>query len=260
MSRGLGRYGRSEAVIPWYGFVVLEDDANIWEGWSKCDSDFNTEYFHPSELVAIFHYDNNARSISSFNRFEDDYTVASTRNSTPSESDGSPALRGGGDTQAALLNGTEESDCELDMMAASAEALPPAFHESELLLLSIYLRAYTLHAFHGATHITIPEFLEGEYALLCNLATEHRVPDPGLQKMARTIPTVEHRLGIDSGRFISYHFLCLNCQKRSAPNNLFNLKSASCTVQGCPGTLYQTKRLRDGKEKRTPTKLFPVDS
>jgi hypothetical protein len=139
-------------VIPWYGFVVLEDDANIWEGWSKCDSDFNTEYFHPSELVAIFHYDNNARSISSFNRFEDDYTVASTRNSTASESDGSPALRGGGDTQAALLNGTEESDCELDMMAASAEALPPAFHESELLLLSIYLRAYTLHAFHGATH------------------------------------------------------------------------------------------------------------
>jgi hypothetical protein len=78
--------------------------------------------------------------------------------------------------------------------------------------------------------------------------------------MARTLPTLERRLGVNPDAHITYFFLCPDCWKRHHPDELAKLNSPQCSEPGCTGVLYSVKRTARRAEKRTPTKIMPYNS
>lgn len=78
--------------------------------------------------------------------------------------------------------------------------------------------------------------------------------------MARTLRTVERRLGVDPDRIITYYFLCPECWKAYHPSQLLKLQSPCCTADDCSGTLYTSKRTSSSTDKRTPCKIMPTVS
>jgi hypothetical protein len=85
-------------------------------------------------------------------------------------------------------------------------------------------------------------------------------PIEDLENMARTLPTLERRLGVNPDAHITYFFLCPDCWKRHHPNELAKLESSQCPEDGCSGILYTVKRTARRAEKRTPTKIMPYNS
>ena len=137
------------------------------------------------------------------------------------------------------------------------EYLPPAFQEHPAIR-NAYIRAFVLAALKGSTHNAIQMHLEG--VALALRSAESQSPDvhfEGLSSMARTLTTAERRLGICTDRFITYFFLCGVCWKIHHPADLSKLATPACDADGCTGTLYTIKRLSNGSEKRTPTKIIP---
>ncbi|KAJ7154970.1 hypothetical protein C8R43DRAFT_923002 [Mycena crocata] len=81
---------------------------------------------------------------------------------------------------------------------------------------------------------------------------------PGLESFARTLATVEKRLGVSTDGFITYLFVCDVCWKVHRPEELPNLhESGKCRETNCSGSLFTSKRMADGKLKRTPVKIMP---
>jgi hypothetical protein len=79
---------------------------------------------------------------------------------------------------------------------------------------------------------------------------------PGLEQMARTLPTVENCLGVSTAGLIIYYFICDVCWRIKHPSKLYKLNVPNCTKEDCTGRMYTTKRLSDGTEKRIPTKIL----
>lgn len=77
----------------------------------------------------------------------------------------------------------------------------------------------------------------------------------GFDEMARTIRTVERRLGVDPDKYIVYHFICPECWARHHPDELEELISPICGAPGCKGRLYHIKRVARGF-KRVPNKVL----
>jgi hypothetical protein len=145
---------------------------------------------------------------------------------------------------------------------------PPAFSESPSTR-NAYIRIFLLHAFKGATKEMIKEMLAVAKAQACSLSnlTDGQIDNVMLEKFAKTLPTLEKRLGLDTSAYITYSFICNKCFFRHAPETLYDLFTPECTQFGCSGILYTSTPINDPKlrhgtdvrrqEKRTPTKLFP---
>ncbi|KAJ7194256.1 hypothetical protein B0H12DRAFT_984080, partial [Mycena haematopus] len=98
--------------------------------------------------------------------------------------------------------------------------------------------------------------LEG-FRIVFQSAEAAGVDYPGLSNFARTLATVERRLGVSTDSLITYFFLCNVCWKPHYPAELPKLDSSDCDQSNCDGKLFTIKRLSGGTEKCTPVLTLP---
>ncbi|TFK61693.1 hypothetical protein BDN72DRAFT_777946, partial [Pluteus cervinus] len=126
---------------------------------------------------------------------------------------------------------------------------PPAFDEHPVVR-NFYIRAFLGNAFDRMTHQAVQRMLDG-------FALSRRHEDDEIQ-IARTLATVERRLGVTTTGFITTLFTCDVCWATYEPHQLFNLpEDGLCEFEGCSGRLFKTKRTSDGETKRQPVKTMP---
>ncbi|KAJ7020885.1 hypothetical protein C8F04DRAFT_1315733 [Mycena alexandri] len=141
----------------------------------------------------------------------------------------------------------DSDDEELD-----DEFLPPAFSEDRTFR-NAYIHVFANATFHGATHLNSKIHLDSIHCALSSAGVAE-----GLDKFARTLATVERRLGINIDDSIVYFFVCPECWKRHHPSELNKPSlSSTCSRNGCSGTIYTVKRTASSAQKRTPTKIMP---
>lgn len=163
-------------------------------------------------------------------------------------------------TRSSLFEQDDDSEAPsnpipLDDIRSVQDLAPQAFEEDPILR-NIYIRAYVQAAFHGATHADIANLLTDQRATLTALS-EREGFDLELSNMALTLRTVERRLGLSVDDQIVYYFICPICWDVHHPNTLSNLEDPICRKSG--GELY-IESTRDGKKKRTPTKILQYAS
>lgn len=130
--------------------------------------------------------------------------------------------------------------------------LPPAFSEPRSFR-NAYIHVFANATFHGATHLNSKIHLDSVHSAL---SSSNCADD--LSSFARTLATVERRLGLNVDDSIIYFFVCPDCWKRHHPSELSDPDfSSTCSREGCSGTLYTIKRTASSREKRTPTKVMP---
>ena len=162
--------------------------------------------------------------------------------------------------EAAFLDPPEisgDADIGFHDEAMVDDELPPAFSESPLIR-NIYITAFLLSSYHHASHEAIKLFLNSHHQSLLSIHQHTGLEIPGLDSMARTLPTVEKRLRIDPGQYIVYHFVCNQCWFRHHPADLYALGSSTCVQDNCEGTLYIEKEMANNSIKRIPVKLLPT--
>lgn len=147
---------------------------------------------------------------------------------------------------------------EIDLMMDKATSLPPAFEEASAIR-NHYIRAYLHHVSDGMTHQGVKNYLDGQHASLSTLVqqTPH-LNITGLDNMARTLPTIERRLGLSTAPYLTYYIVCPECWLIFPPSDLYDWAGPSCTSVRCSGQLYSIKRAVNGSEVRTPSKIMPV--
>ncbi|KAF7347283.1 hypothetical protein MVEN_01483500 [Mycena venus] len=119
-----------------------------------------------------------------------------------------------------------------------------------------YVRVFLDTTFKGMKHDSAASMLDG-FRVVFQSASAAGVEYPGLSNFARTLSTVEKRLGVSTDTFITYFFLCNVCWKPHCPAELTELVSPECDQPNCDGKLYTLKRLSGGAEKRTPLLTLP---
>jgi len=139
--------------------------------------------------------------------------------------------------------------------------IPAAMLEHPALR-NAYVHAFVDAAYRGATHESVKSMLTSTHSTIRTMLADVAISPPGLDldNMARTLRTVERRLGVDPDKIITYYFLCPDCWKVYHPSHLSNLKSPMCTARNCSATIYTTKRTANKLEKRTPCKVMPSAS
>lgn len=145
----------------------------------------------------------------------------------------------------------------LETNDSSTATLPPAFSEHPIIR-NIYIRVFLNAAFNRTTHEGVRLQLEGHYKALLATQAHFGIEFEGLDHIARTLPTLEKRLGVDPNQYITYYFVCNKCWFRHHPSELEVLESPHCTREYCEGLLYTVTTTTKGCMKRTPTKLLPV--
>ncbi|CAE6472201.1 unnamed protein product [Rhizoctonia solani] len=139
----------------------------------------------------------------------------------------------------------------------------PALDEHSTLR-NIYLRTWTLYAFHGATQEIIQAVLESHKLAL--LAGQDLYPPEfivAVHAMPTTLRSLERRLGMDFSELITIFPVCPECGRRYSMEQLNDLRNPQClrhVGDRCQGVLYVETKLADGTQKRTPTKSFPYNS
>ncbi len=149
---------------------------------------------------------------------------------------------------------------EPDLDATDSDAtgqVPRAFSEDPIIR-HTYIRAFAAAAFQGATHELVHNMLDSDFKHFTFLQSRYGFQIPGLKNMARTLATVERRLGLDPDEHITYYFHCNLCWHRHHPSELYRLAHQECLQEGCSGRLYKTKTLSDGKTTRIPLKILPT--
>ncbi|KAG1794490.1 hypothetical protein EV424DRAFT_1353856 [Suillus variegatus] len=85
-------------------------------------------------------------------------------------------------------------------------------------------------------------------------------PELELDNMARTLRTVEKRLGVDTSKIITTYILCPSCWKMYHPSEFRTLQNPTCAAPDCSTMLFQMKRTTSEGIKRIPFKVMPVAS
>ncbi|KAI4522475.1 hypothetical protein K525DRAFT_198782, partial [Schizophyllum commune Loenen D] len=135
--------------------------------------------------------------------------------------------------------------------------VPSAFKDDPAVR-HAYIRTFVSATFKNSTHDAVKNMLDGYYSSFRTLQA-HGVQLEGVENFARTLRTVERRLGVSTEGLITYLFACPSCWKTHRPAELTELDSALCTnTENCTGVLFTVKRMVDGKQKRTPTFLMPL--
>lgn len=138
--------------------------------------------------------------------------------------------------------------------------LPPAFYEHRVIRNS-YVHAFVNAAYKGATHAQTQAFLTSTHSTIktmIDLAPPDTF-DVDLDGMARTLRTVEKRLGVDPDDLIIYYILCTKCWSIYHPSTLPDLP-VHCSFRNCSSKLYTLKRLSDGTSKKVPLRTVPFAS
>lgn len=134
---------------------------------------------------------------------------------------------------------------------------PPALSEHPLIR-DAYIHVYLASAIHGATKELCKQILDGYHSMFSALPLTAGYNVAGLDRMARTLRTVERRLGVDPDRYITFYFVCSVCWDQHHPSALYNLAGPTCVHADCPGILFENKEMSDGKIKRIPVKVIPT--
>ncbi|KAJ7358085.1 hypothetical protein DFH08DRAFT_1042899 [Mycena albidolilacea] len=138
---------------------------------------------------------------------------------------------------------------------ADESTVPSAFNDHPAIR-NTYIRAFVGAAFEGMTRNAVANMLEGSRVIF--LSAEGSSSEfQGLSHFARTLSTVEKRLGVLTNELIIRLFLCPTCWKPHSPAELARLESPDCQEPDCDGKLYTVKRLLSGAEKRTPILTLP---
>ncbi|KAJ7347668.1 hypothetical protein DFH08DRAFT_936539 [Mycena albidolilacea] len=138
---------------------------------------------------------------------------------------------------------------------ADESIVPSAFNDHPAIR-NAYIRAFVGAAFEGMTRNAAANMLEGSRVIFLS-AEASGSEFQGLSHFARTLPTVEKRLGVSTDELIIYLFLCPTFWKPHFPAELARLDSPDCQELDCDGKLYTVKRLSSGAEKRTPILTLP---
>ncbi|KAL1698081.1 hypothetical protein EV121DRAFT_218728 [Schizophyllum commune] len=133
--------------------------------------------------------------------------------------------------------------------------LPLVFNDHPAIR-NTYIRAFVNATFHKLTRSALRVQLDGGYSNFLTMS-ENGIHLEGLDEFAHTLPTIERRLGVSTEGFIAYLFACPTCWTTYQPSQLPTLDTSTCTAPNCDGQLYTTKRMTDGKEKRTPGLTVP---
>ncbi|OSC97862.1 hypothetical protein PYCCODRAFT_1428192 [Trametes coccinea BRFM310] len=152
-----------------------------------------------------------------------------------------------------LVADSQDSEATLD-----PGCVPQAFLKDPLIR-RVYIQAFISAAFHGATQELVKYFLDGQHQLLSTLSQRTGLEIPGLDTMARTIRTVERRLGVDPDQRIIYYLLCDKCWARRLPSQLNNLPP-ECLEAGCDGAFFKVKTASDSQKYRVLIKPLPTTS
>ncbi|EIW56103.1 uncharacterized protein TRAVEDRAFT_39125 [Trametes versicolor FP-101664 SS1] len=155
----------------------------------------------------------------------------------------------------------EDEEAELGDTLPTAytyETGRPRTLQEHPLIRNAYLHVYLASAVHGATKELCKHLLDGYHVQLAALPRVTGFTVPGLENMARTLRTVERRLGVDPNQYITYYFACNVCWSHHHPRELYNLDSHLCTEPDCPGTLFEYKDTVERKRKRIPVKVIPT--
>jgi hypothetical protein len=152
-----------------------------------------------------------------------------------------------------LFNGNQSNN---DSLEEDAERdLPRAFDDHPAIW-NAYLHVFLGVAFDGMTHKAASLMLTG-FLYAFSVGIIAGLDFPGAEDFARTIGMVEKQLGVSTLGFIIYLVLCPLCWTTHHPCQLPILESPHCSNTNCSGTLYTTKRLADGTEKRTLVLILP---
>lgn len=143
-------------------------------------------------------------------------------------------------SRAAMFEPNNNSD--EDYEESDDTGLPPAFSEHPALR-NAYIHVFVDAAYRGATHESVKSSLTSTHSTIRTMLSKTLAPeDLDLAHMARTLRTVENRLGVNPDKLLTYYFLCPQCWKVYHPSCLYQLRNASCASPSCSGILYTSKR------------------
>jgi hypothetical protein len=132
----------------------------------------------------------------------------------------------------------------------------PAFDEPPAIR-NIYIHAWVQKTNHHATHRSIKHYLSTFDELLLG----HPAIEPiDIAQMARSISTVEQRLGLSTSDLIVTFTLCPKCHRRYSPAYIAAAAIATCLTEECEGELFTEKLLASGERKRMPALTYPYAS
>jgi hypothetical protein len=132
----------------------------------------------------------------------------------------------------------------------------PAFEEPPAIR-NIYINAWVQKTLHHATHRSSKHYLRSFDELLSGYPG---IAPEDISHMARSISTVERRLGLATSDLITTYTLCPNCYRRYPPDYIANAPDAYCQTEGCEGELFTEKILANRARKRTSALTFPLAS
>ncbi|KAJ7073659.1 hypothetical protein C8F01DRAFT_1271383 [Mycena amicta] len=151
----------------------------------------------------------------------------------------------------------DETDRGTESAASKPSGRPSAFDDDPAIR-HAYIRAFVGAAFDGMTRSAVANMLEGNRQLLLDASSRSTSLEyAGLQDFARTLRTVERRLGVATEELIVYLVLCPICWAPHLPETLAKLESDECDRPGCSGILFRVKRDASGRDKRIPNLTLP---
>ncbi|KAF8594557.1 hypothetical protein BDV93DRAFT_515687 [Ceratobasidium sp. AG-I] len=149
---------------------------------------------------------------------------------------------------------------------------------------NVYINAYVQKTLHNTTHRSLKHFISSfEESFVENA----NIDALDLARMARTIGTVEKRLGLSTKDLITTFTLCPKCSTRYSPTYIaasvgmsrgkrpalnwcripalparhpYASDNPGCTKAGCEGLLYTDNILATGGNKWTSSRTFPYIS
>ncbi|KAG8703013.1 hypothetical protein FRC09_004399 [Ceratobasidium sp. 395] len=136
------------------------------------------------------------------------------------------------------------------------DALCAAFREPDLIR-NAYIDALVQKLLYGATHRALKHQLKtARRTISAHPDIEHE----HVTKMAQTITTVEHRLGVNTDDIIITFTLCPVCKRRYAPEYIQDTDNEHCLNEGCEGVLFVIRNLASGGRRRVSNLTYPYAS
>ncbi|KAG2123991.1 hypothetical protein DEU56DRAFT_692148, partial [Suillus clintonianus] len=122
--------------------------------------------------------------------------------------------------------------------------VPPALSEHRALL-NGYVHVFANAACRCATHADAEETLTLLHSTITSCYPSGISPElqSDLASMARTLRTVEKRLGVDTEKIVTTYILCPSCWQMYHPSELPTMQSQLCTAPGCSAALFRLKRM-----------------
>lgn len=155
----------------------------------------------------------------------------------------------------------EDGLAQEDQPSELEDILPHALSEHPALLngyLTVFVNAAYRHATHADSEATLT--LLRSTIKTCYQNIGGVPPELELDNMARTLRTVEKRLGVDTSKIITTYILCPSCWKMYHPSEFRTLQNPTCAAPDCSTMLFQMKRTTSEGIKRIPFKVMPVAS